>query len=475
MRQEIGTLHKSLSELSEPLSKALVRRDLDHLHKRLELIKNPSGSSSLPEADMLRNFSARVSIIIINRNGFQKLKTLMNSFSGHVFYDNFEIIFIDNASTDDSVAYMQTWQEKYRIKIIRNTENMSFSAANNLGVRESSGEYVLFLNNDTEVTDGWLDELIIAILTAENPGSVGAKLVYPHIPEGTVNFGKSYRIQHTGIAFRPVIWNGGFLLEPYNTGNGDLDDDLNEDPAERAGVTAAVLLMKRSVFEEIGGFDEAYFYGYEDVDLGLRLLRAGYKNYYCPTCLLYHYEFGTQQKDSGQERSRRGRQNLTLFKEKWQDFLCREILTEKLRGRSMRSERPLTIALAAPVSGTPVSEQKSILFRRFWSCFEQLGYETKIIHTEETTDPYDIGLDADVLCCCEESFDLMKIRNARPNLIKIACTGDVPARPDGYHYIFTADEMSGAEVGLPAAVISFPADLSAEETGDLFVKSLLPK
>ena len=75
---------------------------------------------------------------------------------------------------------------------------------------------------------------------AENPGTIGAKLIYPHIPDGTINEGKSYCIQHTGISFSPVIWKNDFYYEPYNRENGFPDDHLEKQLMERAGVTAVL-------------------------------------------------------------------------------------------------------------------------------------------------------------------------------------------------------------------------------------------
>ena len=212
--------HRKLSVISESVAKQYTDLDLaamrerhskrkELMHALVEMDKtyiDLADKDELEDAKLLTSFTALVSIIIINRNGAEKLRILMNSLHERDYYHNIEIIFIDNASTDDSIAYIQSWEKEFDIKIIQNQTNNSFSAANNQGVQASSGQYLLFLNNDTEVTDGWLDELIIAMEKTENPRAIGAKLIYPHIPDGTVNEGKSYCIQHTGISFSPVIW-----------------------------------------------------------------------------------------------------------------------------------------------------------------------------------------------------------------------------------------------------------------------------
>ena len=190
---------------------------------------------------------------------------------------------MDNGSHEETKKELEQLAAAHGITYLYAPVEFNFSRMCNMGAEKAAGEYLLFLNNDTEVTNGWLDELLLALKTADHPGAVGAKLIYPHIPEGTVNEGKSWLIQHAGIAFRPIMWQKVFYFEPYNMENGMPDDHPEDRLIERAGVTAAALLIRKSVFEEIGCFDENYLYGYEDVDLCLKLHQAGYKNYYCPS------------------------------------------------------------------------------------------------------------------------------------------------------------------------------------------------
>lgn len=127
-----------------------------------------------------------VSIIVLNQNGKKNLERLMKSFVNCHFikYRNY---FVDHASTDGSVDYLETYRSVYDMTIIKQNENLSFSVSNNYAAKQAKGEYLLFMNNDTQVTDGWLDELLIAIQKADQPGAIGAKLVYPEIPVGSAN------------------------------------------------------------------------------------------------------------------------------------------------------------------------------------------------------------------------------------------------------------------------------------------------
>lgn len=153
------------------------------------------------------------------------------------------------------------------VSIIRLDQNGKW----NQDAETTESEYLLFVNKDTEITDGWMDELLIAMREAARPGAIGAKLVYPEIPAGMANEEKSYMLQHTGIGFKDVIREKAHFIQPYNMKNGQPDSDLNMELQERIAVSKNAMLIKKTVFDEIGGFDDRYIGEYADVDLCLRL------------------------------------------------------------------------------------------------------------------------------------------------------------------------------------------------------------
>lgn len=481
---------RSPGAISESAAKRYADLDLAAMQawhsKRKELIHALAGTDKesiahsdideLKDAELLASFNAQVSIIIINRNGADKLRILMNSFHERDFYQNFEIIFIDNASTDDSVAFMQSWEQEFSITIIRNQTNTSFSAANNQGAREASGQYLLFLNNDTEVTDGWLDELLIAMQKADAPGAIGAKLIYPHIPDGTINEGKSYCIQHTGISFSPVIWKNAFYYEPYNRENGLPDDHPEKQLSVRACVTAAVLLIKKDVFETIGGFDERYNYGYEDVDLCMKLNQAGYRNYYCPTCLVFHYESATQHKDYSEEREKRWQQNAAVMKEKWEKILSEKIFAGKIAGHTVYSEEKLNIAV---IMNKTDSES---IFRDLPSALEKKGCSIRMIDPKKTVNPYKLNPHIDILLSFSDTYDLSGIRNACPYIRKIAWPGKDYENWCGKKYfgmfdlVLSSDEEACRYIdshSVHKPILLSNRDLNADELADSFMACLV--
>lgn len=286
-----------------------------------------------------------VSIIMLNRDGIRNLEVFIPSLYKCRFYSNYELIVVDNASTDLSVEYLRKWQKKMSITIIQNKKNMTFSKANNIGVKKAKGEYLLFLNNDIQVTDGWLDELLYVAQTKPDAGAVGARLIYPEIPAGTKNEGKSFSVQHAGIGFEDRFRDNAYFLQPYNLENGNNIDVNEKDVIQKAAVTAAVLLVKRSIFEEAGGFDQKYNYGYEDVDLSLHIHYLGYKNYYVPSCTVFHYEFGTQNTDDPEKVKKRRRKNMKVFKCVWQSYLLRETLKDKLAKKHIFTQENLKVSI----------------------------------------------------------------------------------------------------------------------------------
>jgi GT2 family glycosyltransferase len=191
-----------------------------------------------------------------------------------------EVIVVDNASTDGTAEWLAQAAPAYtNLRFIRNTTNVGFGKACNAGANAGQGKYIIFLNNDTEVQDGWLDAMIDVAAKEENVGVVGSKLLYA---DGT--------IQHAGIEFAMRGLPQGEIPFPYHAHRGmpglyapaDMQRDV-------AAVTGACLLISRSVFNEVGGFDENYKMYFEDVDLCLRVGGRGKRIVYVPASVVIHH------------------------------------------------------------------------------------------------------------------------------------------------------------------------------------------
>ncbi|MEE9328326.1 MAG: glycosyltransferase [Cocleimonas sp.] len=294
-----------------------------------------------------------VSIIVLNRNGLHHLQTLIPALLENTQGINYELILVDNASSDDSVSFVERSisksEQSIPLHIIQNKSNESFSKANNQAAKIAKGKYLLLLNNDIEPLAGWLHFLLDCAETTQDIGSVGARLVYPY--RKTPRFknplkkqlDKNYQVQHAGIAFQ----NENIQFRPYNLGKGKLFDDPDTlKSGKKAAVTAACLLTSKALYWQVGGLDESYHYGGEDVDFGLKLLKAGYHNYYCAESVLFHYEFGTQSKEKEKEAAKRREKNLKYFQGKWFLAIKKAYWAEKIYAKSnLFADSPLTITV----------------------------------------------------------------------------------------------------------------------------------
>ncbi len=376
-----------------------------------------------------------VSIIILNRNGLDKLKDLMESFQKRDFYSNFEIIFIDNASTDASVEYMEKWKDTYNIQIICNAENRSFSAANNQGAQIAKGDYLLFLNNDIAVTDGWLDELLICMSEMESPGVVGARLIYPRVLGNNQVKEQAYAVQHRGIAFKDTMRQKQHFIRPYNIGGGEMVKASDTKTIERIALMAAAFMVKKTVFEEVDGFSEEYNYGFEDVDLCLKVYRKGYKNYYCPDSILYHYEFGTRDKGESPEAKQRGNHNVAVFQGKWQKYLAKQMLLDKLEGKQLFTESPLQIAIVN-------RQEKSASLLQLEEQLKGKGYKVLYLNPKDERKYYSVTAASDVLLVLDENYQIENITNYKSDLIVVKVQDDTACR-NNMHCVSMNQLLSG--------------------------------
>jgi len=366
-----------------------------------------------------------VSFIILNRNGVDKLKDLMESFEKSDFYENFEIVFVDNASTDASVDYMEKWKDTYNMQIICNDENRSFSAANNQAAKVAKGDYLLFLNNDIAVTDGWLDELLLGMQNAENPGAVGARLIYPKVLGNNQVNEKAYAVQHRGIAFKDTMRQKQHFIRPYNMGNGEIAKSSDTQTVERIAVMAAAFMVEKTVFETVDGFSEEYSYGFEDVDFCLKLHKKGYKNYYCPHSVIYHYECGMLDNDELPEAKKQNNHNVAVFQGKWQKYLAKQILLDKLEGKKLFTESPLQIAIVN-------KKKKKDSLIQLDGQFKKKGYKVLYLNPNDERKYYSVTAASDVLLVLDQDYQVDNITNYKSDLVIIKVQEDVASVDSNY-------------------------------------------
>lgn len=366
----------------------------------------------------LPNFSGKsnevlVSLIVLNRDGLEHLKILVPALYETTKNINYELIVVDNASSDGSVSYLENCGYDFNLTIIKNSSNETFSKANNLATLQAKGKYLVLLNNDVEPLQGWLHQLLHIAEKNKKLGSVGACLVYPF----KESFNKSCTVQHAGIAFRDEV---GFF-RPYNQANGLLMNAPSvQKSAMKATVTAACLLVSADIYHEVGGLDEGYNYGFEDVDFGLKLIQAGYQNYYCADSILFHYEFGTQNKNNKDEVVERRKNNAMLLQEKWAYYTKHNYWKEKLFNEShLFAENSLKVAITVTDYGPNVTAGDYFTAQELAAFLEGFGW-TVVYLSSEKEEWYEIGDDIDVLISLLHDYDIKRLPKRSTRLHKIA-------------------------------------------------------
>jgi len=210
-----------------------------------------------------------------------------------------EILIVDNGSTDNTPGIIKNLHPK--INVIRNTTNLGFAKACNQGAHCASGDMLIFLNNDTEVTAGWVTSLVDCITSNRNTGIVGCKLLYP---DSTV--------QHAGVAFSSTkvhhIYRNFSPLHPATNKS-----------REFQAVTAACMLVPRKLFFSLGGFDEAFINGFEDLDFCFRARSKGLKVLYTPKSVVIHHESKTPGRHDHHAH------NARLFASRWQHSIIHDL------------------------------------------------------------------------------------------------------------------------------------------------------
>ena len=213
----------------------------------------------------------KASVIVLAWNGIDYLESCLNSVLGQA-YANFEVIVVDNSSSDGSADFIA--QHYPEVKLIRNERNLGFSAGNNVGLRQATGQVRALLNQDTVVQPGWLAALVKALESYPDAGIVGSKILDLD----------GITLQHAGAHFD---WP---IVEGLHYGRGERDAGQYDEPREVEFVTGAALAVRSDVLEQIGLLDEGFFPGYfEDVDLCVRARRAGYRVLYVPSAIVLHH------------------------------------------------------------------------------------------------------------------------------------------------------------------------------------------
>ncbi len=252
-----------------------------------------------------------ISIIIPNKDHIDDLDKCLESVYSKSTYKNFEIIIVENNSTEpETFEYYEKIKSKYNnVKIVYWQEKVfNYSKINNYGVDFAKGEYVLLLNNDIEIlTPDWLEQMLM-FAQRKDVGAVGAKLYYP-----------DDTIQHAGV----IVGIGGVAGHSHKYFDRETPGYMTRAAIAQnlSACTAACLLIKKQVYKEVGGLDEKFAVAFNDVDLCMSIRKAGYLIVFTPFAECYHYESKSRGLEDSPEKVARFNSEIFRFQDKWEKEL----------------------------------------------------------------------------------------------------------------------------------------------------------
>jgi len=329
--------------------------------EQIEEIGSPDPPVHLPVSD-----DPEVSIIIPVFNQWLYTAACLRSLAETVCRTRFELIIVDDFSSDDTAEHLATVEG---LVSIRNEHNLGFIGSCNRGAREARGKYIVLLNNDTQVLDGWLDALLDTFGRFEDTGLAGARLVYPN---GQLQ-------EAGGIIFKDGSgWNYGRRDNPDNP------EYLYTREVDYC--SGACIMLKTKLFHELGGFDTHYSPAYyEDTDLAFRVRAKGLKVRMQPSANVIHHEGITSGTDISSGTKRYQAINRKKFLERWQDDLASQPdpISNPNDARAVRKARDHRlkgrILVIDAYTPEPDQDSGSLRLRYLLDCFSSLGYGVTFI------------------------------------------------------------------------------------------------
>ncbi|HEU5125172.1 MAG TPA: glycosyltransferase [Verrucomicrobiae bacterium] len=279
---------------------------------------------------------SKVSIVIPVHNNLKLTAECLNAIHRNTSeQSDYEIIVVDDASDDGTFEFLRNARKFYpRLRTVQLGSNSGFSRACNAGARAARGEFVLFLNNDTQPEAGWLEALLCAFDQDSQLGIAGSLLLFP---KRTANENEPDRVQHCGIAFnsrKESLHLYKFCLA---------DQPFVRQTREYQAVTAASMMIPRDLFNQVGGFDEGYLNGGEDLDLCFKIRALGRKIICCAESVIRHFESASVK--SGHSSSNA---NYRRFLERWQNQIQADE-EQFYQNDGISTQRGMRIAMVTPL------------------------------------------------------------------------------------------------------------------------------
>jgi GT2 family glycosyltransferase len=250
-----------------------------------------------------------ISIVIPNKDHTDDLKKCMDSIDSKSEYRNYEYIIVENNSDEaETFEFYKEIEKRKNVQVVTWDKGFNFSAINNFGVRFAKGEYLLLLNNDTEIINTDCISQLLGYCQRDDVGIVGARLYYP-----------DDILQHAGV----IVGMGGIAGHAFvglNEAEG-LYQSRSKVACDYSAVTAACMMVKKEIYDRVGGLDEAYKVAFNDIDFCMKVRETGALVVYNPNAKLYHYESKSRGLEDTPEKIERFNSEIRLFHSRWPDIL----------------------------------------------------------------------------------------------------------------------------------------------------------
>ena len=314
--RELGGFESGPNSGFELVTRAIARQDVPKIHHIPQVLVHVRQVGAVAEMETAQRFEHALpvvlpllSLIIPTKNNAALLRQCVDSILSKTSYPNYEILVVDNGSDQrETLDYLKTLIAHPKIRVIRDNYAFNYSALNNYAVTFALGDVLGLVNDDIEVTTtGWLTEMVSHALRS-GVGAVGARLWYP-----------DHTLQHAGM----VLVGGVARHIHKHLPKGDSGFNGRAVLTQNfSAVTGACLVVKRALFEQVGGLNEQELaVGFNDVDFCLKLGEAGFRNVWTPHAELIHHESATRGQDNSPEKQRRAEKELRYMRKRWGDKL----------------------------------------------------------------------------------------------------------------------------------------------------------
>lgn len=408
-----------------------------------------------------------VSIVVLNRNGAPLLEEMFQSFAEHNAYENIEFIVVDHASRDNSEAVCLRWKTRFAVDFARRDGNYSFSNSNNWGASRATGDVVLFINNDVRLCEDVVPAMI-RHLSDDRTGCVGIRLLDDTLEDRSSSEPRAYAIQHLGVHLN-LSPHSSKVIAPFETRFSRLWGRTAHRSVRVPAVTGAFLAMRKVVFDRIGGFDEAYYYGQEDVDLCLRVRAAGLEVICANEVSALHLRAYSRDMMETKYHHARRRNALTLDK-KLGLAVRRALAKDRYTRPSFWTGEAPRIAFV--VTSTDPATQAGDLFtaRELASALAEKYPVTCVFVEQDGPHVRDLsGIDAVIVM--RDDFDPDRIQQHDPHLLKVAWIRNWfqrfadSAHADRYHAVWSSSDrgarLLSENLGRPVGVLPIATNASA--------------